>query len=380
MVVEEKIELKRGLRDVYVDRTESSFIDGREGKLLYRGYNIHDLAENSTFEETTCLLLYGSLPTRNQLDDFETLLKSHRALTDQILQIIRLIKDAHPMDVLRTAMSAMGSLDPQANDFSSGATLNKGVRLTSIAPSIVAAHARIREGKEPVAPDPQLNHAANFLYMLFGDRPAPEDARLIDKDLVLHAEHGLNASTFGARVAASTQADIYCAITAALAILKGPYHGGAAEAVMKQAIEIGSPENVKPYLDNYRKAGERVMGFGHRVYKKVDPRAIHLEEDAKALGLRKGQSKWFSILDAITEYMTPYIKRGIVQNVDFWSGAIYYLLGIPEDLYVPIFAMGRMPGWVLHISEQYDNNIILRPRLMYTGKLDMEYLPIDQRG
>jgi citrate synthase len=379
-MTQEKVELKRGLRDVYIDRTRASFIDGRVGKLLYRGYDIHDLAEKSTFEETIYLLLYGSLPASSQLDDFEAQLKASRQLPDEIIQIIGITKDAHPMDVLRTAISALAAFDPEVADNSPEATLRKGVRLTAQAPTIVAAHARIRKGERPIAPDPALSHAANFLYMLFGQRPDPRDERLMDKDFILHAEHGVNASAFGARVAASTVADLHCAVTAGIGILKGPAHGGAAEEVMKMALEIGNEENAEEYIRNRLKNGERVMGFGHRVYKAVDPRAIHLREDARALGERKGQPKWFNILQTVAEVMEPYAKRGVCQNVDFWSGSIYYLLGIPDDLFISIFAMGRIPGWTVQVLEQYENNILLRPMLQYTGPMDLEYVPIDRRG
>ena len=379
-MTERKVELHRGLRDVYIDRTESSYIDGNKGKLLYRGYNIDDIAEHSNFEETIYLLLFGSLPTRSQLDSFDVELKANRTLPDEILEVIKLTKHAHPMDVLRTAVSALSGYDEEVADNSREASLRKGIRLTSKAPTIVAAHARIREGKPSVPPDSSLSHAANFLYMLFGEKPDPEDARLIDKDFVLHAEHGVNASSFGARVAASTQADLHGAITTGIAVLKGPSHGGAAEEVMKMALEIGNEENAEPYVRDRLNRGGRVMGFGHRVYKAVDPRSIHLQDDAKALGERKGQPKWFSILQEVIEVMQPYSKRGICQNVDFFSGAIYYLLGIPDDLFISIFAMGRVPGWTVQVLEQFENNILLRPRLQYVGPMDLEYVPIDQRG
>ena len=380
MAVDEKVKLHRGLRNVYIDRTETTFIDGKEGKLLYRGYNIHDLAERSTFEETVYLLLHGVLPTKAQLDQFDAQLRANRELPDQVLQIIRLIKDAHPMDVLRTAVSAMGSSDPEATDISPEGVLAKGVKLTAAAPTIVAAHARIREGKEAVPPDGDLTHAANFLYMLFDKAPDQDETSLIDKDLVLHAEHGVNASTFAARVAASTRADYYAAITAGIAVLKGPLHGGAAEGVARMAAEIGSEENTEKYIGDLLARRERVMGIGHPVYKAVDPRSVHLKEGARALGERKGQPEWFSILQTVTKVMEPYAKRGHYPNVDFWAGAIYHLLGIPEDLFIPIFAVGRLPGWTLHVLEQYANNVLLRPALAYTGPMDLEYVPIDQRG
>ena len=246
--------------------------------------------------------------------------------------------------------------------------------------NIVAAHAQIRNGNEPVPPDSSMGHASNFLNMLFGEPPDPRDAKLIDKDFVLHAEHGVNASSFAARVAASTQADLHAAITAGIATLKGPSHGGAAEEVMKMALDIGNEENAEPYVRNLLDNGGRVMGFGHRVYKAVDPRSIHLQDDAKELGERKGQPKWFSILQEVIEVMQPYAKRGICQNVDFFSGTIYYLMGIPDDLFISIFAMGRIPGWTVQVMEQFENNILLRPRLVYVGEMDKKYVPIEERG
>jgi len=379
-MTEEKVQLQRGLRDVYIDRTKSSFIDGNVGKLLYRGYNIHDLAENSTFEETVYLLLYGALPTRSQLDELDADLKANRDLPEPIIEIIRLTKDAHPMDVLRTAISALAAFDPDVSDNSPEANLRKGVRMTAQAPTIVATHARIRDGNEPVPSNPSMSHAENFLTMLFGEPPDPRDAKLIDKDFVLHAEHGVNASAFGARVAASTMADVHAAVTTGIAVLKGPSHGGAAEEVMKMALDIGNEENAEPYVRNLLDSGGRVMGFGHRVYRAVDPRSIHLQDDAKALGERKGQPKWFSILQEVIEVMQPYSKRGICQNVDFFSGTIYYLMGIPDDLFISIFAMGRIPGWTVQVMEQLENNILLRPRLAYVGDMDNEYVPIEKRG
>ena len=372
--------LHRGLREVYIDRTTSSFIDGNVGKLLYRGYDIHDLAEKSTFEETAFLVMYGHLPTQAELDIFDAELKAARELPGEILDVIRLTRNSHPMDVLRTSVSALSAYDPDTEDNSTEATLRKGVRLTAQASTIVAAHARIREGNEALDPDPSLGHAANFLYMLFGEKPAEEDAKLIDKDFVLHAEHGINASAFGARVTASTQADLHCAVTTGIGVLKGPSHGGAAEEVMKMTQEIGTEENAENYVRERIRGGGRVMGFGHRVYKAVDPRSLHLQDDARELGERKGEPKWFQILQSVIEVMEPYRRRGIYQNVDFFSGAIYYLLGIPDDLFISIFAMGRVPGWTAQVVEQFENNILLRPRLHYEGPMDVPYVPIGERG
>ena len=379
-MTEEKVQLHRGLREVYIDRSKSSFIDGNIGKLLYRGYNIDDLAVHSNFEETAYLVMYGKLPTQAQLDEFDATLKAARLIPDEIVDIIKLTRHSHPMDVLRTAISALSAYDPDTEDNSIEATLRKGLRLTAQAPTIVATHARVRDGKDLIAPDSNLNQAANFLNMLFGELPEQVDSDLIDKDFVLHAEHGINASSFGARVAASTVADLHCAVTTGVAVLKGPSHGGAAEEVMKMAQEIGTEENAENYVRERLDSGGRIMGFGHRVYRAIDPRSVHLQEDAKALGERKGEPKWFSILQNVIEAMEPYRRRGIYQNVDFFSGTIYYLLGIPDDLFISIFAMGRIPGWTAQVVEQFENNILLRPRLLYTGEMDVPYVPIGERG
>ncbi len=379
-MTEEKVQLHRGLREVYIDRSKSSFIDGNIGKLLYRGYNIDELAVHSNFEETAYLVMYGELPTQAQLDEFDATLKAARLIPDEIVDVIKLTRNSHPMDVLRTAISALSAYDPDTEDNSTEATLRKGLRLTAQAPTIVATHARVRDGKDPIAPDSNLNQAANFLNMLFGELPEQVDSDLIDKDFVLHAEHGINASSFGARVAASTVADLHCAVTTGVAVLKGPSHGGAAEEVMKMAQEIGTEENAENYVRERLESGGRIMGFGHRVYRAIDPRSVHLQDDAKALGERKGEPKWFSILQNVIEAMEPYRRRGIYQNVDFFSGTIYYLLGIPDDLFISIFAMGRIPGWTAQVVEQFENNILLRPRLLYTGEMDVPYVPIGERG
>ena len=381
MAKDSQLKLKKGFRDVYFDRTTTSLIVGKPGKLLYRGYNVDDLAEHSTFEETSYLLLYGALPTSAQLDCFTSDLKASRSLPEEVLQIIDLTKATHPMNVLRTAVSAMGLCDETEEDVTPEGALDKGVRMTAAVPAIVAAHHRLRTGNDPIAPNDELDHAANFLYMLKGEQPDPLDARLVDKDLVLHAEHGANASTFAARVAASTRADFYAALTAAIATLKGPRHGGAAEGVMRMAEEIGSVENAGKYVNDKLEARERIMGFGHAVYKDVDPRAKHLRAGAKALGEREGQTKWYSIIEAIiqTEAMQRRMRAGVNPNVDLWSGAVYSLLGIPEDLFVPLFAIGRMPGWSAHIVEQLVARDLLRPRLLYNGPEDVEYVPIEDR-
>ena len=376
-----EIELRRGLRDVYIDNTRSSFIDGDIGKLLYRGYSIHDLAEKSTFEETVYLLLYGKLPTHKELDDFDAVLRANRTIPDEVVKVVDLVKNSHPMDVLRTGMSALSAFDPEVGDNSVEATLRKGIRMTAMAPTIVAAHHRLRQGLEPVAPNPDLNQAGNFLYMLLGEEPDQETMKLLDVDFILHAEHGINASAFGARVTASTNSDLHSAVVTGIGVLKGPAHGGAAEEVMKMSIEIGNPENAAEYCRNILDNGGRIMGFGHRVYRAEDPRARHLRERSRDLSEKVGQPKWFQILTYVEEVaMVPYRERGIYVNVDFFAGSIYYLLGIPEDLFISIFAMGRIPGWTVQVMEQLSDNILLRPRLLYQGPMDVEYVPIDQRS
>ena len=374
-------EIAKGLKDVYFDTTKSSFIDGQEGKLLYRGYNIHDLAEKSTFEEVVYLLLYESLPSKQQLEQFDAVLRANRRIPDEVIQVLDLVKSSHPMDALRTGISALAAFDPDVDDNSKEATIRTGVRLTAMGPTVVAAHHRLRQGLEPVAPDPSLNHAGNFLKMLFDEDPDEETTNLLDVDFILHAEHGSNASSFGARVAASTVSDLHSAITTGVGVLKGPAHGGAAEEVMKMALDIGQPENAVEYARNILDSGGRIMGFGHRVYKAEDPRARHLRERSKALGEKMGQPKWFQILTYLEdEVMVPYRSRGIFVNVDFFAGSIYYLLGIPDDVFISIFALGRIPGWTLQCVEQYDDNMLLRPLMEYVGEMDLEYVPIEQRG
>ncbi|MBI4202087.1 MAG: citrate (Si)-synthase [Chloroflexi bacterium] len=374
------VEIRRGLMGVYFDRTESCFIDGTIGKLLYRGYDIHELAENSTFEEVVYLLLYGKLPTRRELDAFDRQLRSDRDIPDDVLDIINKVKNGHPMDVLRTAVSALSAYDPDVRDNSEAALIRKGLRLTAMAPTIVAAHDRIRKGLKPVKPNPDLNHAGNFLHMLFDKMPSEEEMHIMDVDFILHAEHGSNASAFAARVAASTQTDLHSAVVAGIATLKGPAHGGAAEEVMKMAEEIGRPENAEPYARNILDNGGRVMGFGHRVYKAEDPRARHLRERSRTLGIAKGQPQWFGILTKLQDVMKPYQARGIFVNVDFFAGSIYYLMGIPDDIFISIFALGRIPGWTLNVVEQYRNNILIRPLTDYNGPMDVPYVPISQRN
>ena len=377
--MDKEVTLHRGLQGVYFDRSETTFIDGKEGVLEYRGYNINDLAEHSSFEETSYLLIYGKLPNKEELSEFDSMLKSYRKLPEEIFDVINVVKDSHPMDALRTAVSALSSFDEVRNDNSLEATIRKGIRLTSQVATIVMAHHNIRNGKDPIEPSDELNHAGNFLYMLKGEIPDQDTIDLMDKDFVLHADHGSNASAFTARVVAGTSADIHGAVTAGIAALSGPSHGGAAENVMQMAKDIGKPENAENYVKNLLANRERVMGFGHRVYKAEDPRAGHLREGVRKLSHQMGEPEWYQILEKVVEAMSPYARRGIHVNVDFFAGVIYYLNGIPQDLFVPIFAVGRIPGWTIQVVEQFRHNILIRPLLQYTGNRKQGYIPISDR-
>jgi citrate synthase len=376
---ENKVEIHRGLKGVYFDRSRVCDIDGRAGMLWYRGYSIHDLAEKSTFEETCYLLLHGELPKAADLARFSSQLRAARVLPPQVLDLVRIVKDAHPMDVLRTAVSALAAFDPEVADNSPEATTRKGIRLTSQVPMIVAAHDHIRNGREPVAPDPELGHAANFLYMLKGAKPSADAAKLMDVDMILHAEHGANASAFTARVVAGTEANLHAAMTAAIAALSGPAHGGAAENVMKMAQEIGDPAAAAAYVKAKRGNREAVMGFGHRVYKAEDPRARHMRAGVQKLSEEMGQPQWYQILAALVEAMKPYARHGVNVNVDFYAGVVYYLNGISPDLFVPIFAVGRVPGWTVQVLEQMETNILIRPLTVYNGPAPRDYVPMEAR-
>ncbi len=376
---DDKIEIHRGLKGVYFDRSPTSFIDGRVGELRYRGYSIHDLAEQSTFEETAYLLLKGELPTRVQYDEFDAELKAARVLPDRIFDIVTAVAQSHPMEVLRTCVSALGAFDPETGDNSHEATVRKGIRLTSQVPMIVTAHHRIRNGNDPVPPSAGLGHAANFLYMLEGEETSEDAASLLDTDMVLHAEHGSNASSFTARVVTGTEANLHASLTAAVAALSGPAHGGAAENVMRMAQEVGDPSRAADFVKAKRKRKEPIMGFGHRVYRAEDPRARHMRDGVQRLSREMGQPHWYEILQALVEAMKPYARHGVNVNVDFYAGVVYYLLGVPEDLFVPIFAIGRVPGWVVQVLEQLEQNILIRPLTEYTGPGPRDYVPIDVR-
>ncbi len=375
----EAVKINRGLKGVYFERSGVSDIDGVAGTLQYRGYSIHDLATHATFEEVCHLLMRGELPTASELDAFDTQMRSHRAVPNAVLDIIRTCKDGHPMDVLRTCVSALAALDPDSQQVGEEAFQRNGLKLTAQVPTLIAAHEAIRNGRDPIAPDESLSHAANWLWMLKGEKPSEDAARLADVDFVLHAEHGANASSFAARVTVGTEANLHGAIVTALSTLAGPAHGGAAEDVMKMVKEIGTPENAAAYVKAKRANREAVTGFGHRVYRAEDPRARHMREGVRKLGEEMGAPEWYEILQAVVEAMKPYSRHGLNVNVDFYSGVIYQLHGIPMDLYVPIFAIGRMPGWVIQCLEQQRSNILIRPLTLYNGPEPRDWVAIEDR-
>ncbi|MBU6211395.1 MAG: citrate (Si)-synthase [Gammaproteobacteria bacterium] len=370
----------RGLKDVYFDRSSVSSIDGRAGELRYRGYSIHDLAENATFEEVCGLLLFGELPSRRRLSEIDAELKASRNIPAAVYALIASLKNAHPMEVLRTAVSALGALCPEPNATSTSPLLEQGLRLTAQVPTIITTHYRLRQGLDPIEPSRKLAHGANFLYMLHGREPTAEAARVMDVDLVLHAEHGSNASSFAARVVAGTGANLHAALTAAIGALSGPAHGGAAEDVLKMVREIGEPANAAAWVKAKRAKREPIMGFGHRVYRATDPRARHLSDRAAQLSREYGQPQWYAVLEAVVEAMQPYSRLGVNVNVDFYAGVIYHLLGISQEFFVPIFAMGRVPGWVIQVREQVENNILIRPLTVYDGPPARDFVPLDLRG
>lgn len=375
----ETVKINRGLKGVYFERSGISDIDGRAGSLSYRGYSIHDLATHATFEEVAYLLIHGDLPDAAQLADFDAQLRAARDLPEGIVEILRICARGHPMDVLRSAVSALAALEPGTREASEAGFVRNGMRLIAQVPVLIAAHEAIRNGRAPVAPDPALGHAANWLWMLKGEMPSAGAARLADVDFILHAEHGANASSFAARVTVGTEADLHGAVVAALATLAGPAHGGAAEDVMKMVHEIGAPENAAAYVAARRAAKEAVTGFGHRVYRAEDPRARHMREGVRQLGEEMGEPGWYAILQAVVAAMAPYARHGLNVNVDFYSGVVYRLHGIAMDLYVPIFAIGRMPGWVAQCLEQRRANILIRPLTLYDGPAPRAWVALAER-
>jgi len=377
--------IHRGLEGVNIDVSSICHIDGAKGELIYRGYDIRELANKATFEEVVHLLWEGELPTRAQLDAFKADIARCFAVPQAVNDMLKALpRDVDPMHALTAAVALLGSLDPQADDTGLDNVKRIGKLLLGQFPTIVAGIQRVRQGLEPLAPHPDLGIAANFLYMLTGEEPTEAATNVMDVALVLHAEHGSNASTFVARASASTLTDVYSAITAATATLKGPLHGGANEAVMEALEQIGSVENVEAYvLDVLSRPGGRVMGFGHRVYRVLDPRAQVLKEVSRQLAEESGDSKWFEMSLEMERVMEREMaKRGkqVRPNVDFFSASVYRMLGFPAAMYTPIFAVARIAGWMAHLYEQYADNKLMRPRLVYQGPRDKTFVPIDQRG
>jgi citrate synthase len=358
--------------------TTSSISSIIDGVLTYRGIDIDDLAENATFEEVAYLLWYGKLPNRSELAQLIKDLNSYAPVSDRVIEQIKLYpKDTNSMAALRTAVSSLALYDEEANDMTPESNLRKAIKLQAQIPTIIAAFARIREGKEPIAPKNSKSIAENFLYMLIGKDPDKVAIEALDKALVLHADHELNASTFAARVTVATLSDIYSGVTSAIGALKGPLHGGANEAVMAMLEEIGSFENVESYVNNKLNNKEKIMGFGHRVYKNGDPRAKHLLKMSQELGKITGNMNWYNMSIKIEELVTG--QKGLKPNVDFYSASVYTSLEIPRDLFTPIFAISRASGWTAHILEQFENNRLIRPRADYTGPVNQKYIPIENR-
>jgi len=367
-----------GLRGIAVATSSISDVNGEKGELIYQGYNIHELAKHSTFEEVIFLLWNKRLPSRAELSALEQSLRASYALPAELIDLMKQFpREADPIDVLRTAVSALEFYDPTARDISREASLKKAMRLTAQFPTIVATSDRIRRGLEAINPDPGLNVAANFLYMLRGEKPSEHDAHVFDDCLILHADHELNASTFTARVVAGTLADMYACVTAAIGALSGPLHGGANTNVMKTLLEIADVNNVESFIKKALANKRKIMGFGHAVYKTEDPRATHLRQFSKEMGEAAGESKWYEMSRKVEEVMMR--EKGLYPNVDFFSASTYYMMGIPLDLYTPIFAVSRISGWTGHILEQYADNKLIRPRAEYVGPRDLPYVPIDQR-
>jgi citrate synthase len=370
----------KGLEGVVATTSSICYIDGDQGVLAYRGIDIHELADNSTFEETCYLLWYGKLPSRDELRDLRERLAEERKLDASIIYRLQLApKHALPMDVLRTIVSALSFYDPEEKNNDRDANFHKAIRLTSQIAMVVAAYDRIRKGKPVVDPDRSLSHAANFLLMLNGTRPTKAAERALDIALILHADHELNASTFAARVTAATLSDMHSAITSAIGALKGPLHGGANEAVFRilEAIDMSGADPVE-YVKGMLAQKKKVPGFGHRVYHTEDPRATHLRTMSRDLGTSSGQPKWFEFSRAIEEFIKA--DKKLNANVDFYSASTYHMLGIDVDLFTPVFAVSRVSGWTAHVIEQLEDNRLIRPRADYLGpSYPQHYVEIDNR-
>ncbi|GAF14972.1 citrate synthase [Bacillus sp. JCM 19045] len=367
----------RGLEGIVA--TQSSVSSIIDDELTYQGYGIDDLANNASFEEVIYLLWNGELPSQKELKSFTEKLASEAEVPEQIFTQMKAypIEQVHPMAALRTAISTLGLFDEDAEVMNEEANYEKAIKLQAKIPTIVTGFERIRSGKEPIKPNKDLSFAANFLYMLNGETPDDLSVEAFNKALVLHADHELNASTFTARVCVATLSDVYSGLTAAIGALKGPLHGGANEAVMNMLLEIGKPEEVEPYLRKALDNKEKIMGFGHRVYKNGDPRAKHLRDMSKQLTDVIKESKWYDMSLQIEEMITK--EKGLLPNVDFYSATVYHSLGIKHDLFTPIFAVSRTSGWLAHILEQYSNNRLIRPRAEYIGPNKRNYVSVESR-
>jgi citrate synthase len=376
-----EVKAKAGLEDVVATTSAICYLDGTRGVLAYHGVDIHDLARSASFEETCFLLWHGRLPNRAELGDLESQLAAARPLPEGLLRLMRALPSGDAMDALRTLTSALSHYDPDAAEQSPQANYRKAVRLTAQLASLVATYGRLIAGGGPIQPDPAMGHAATFLYMLTGQRPDALSTRAFDVALILHADHELNASTFAARVAAATLTDLHSAIVAGVAALKGPLHGGANADVMRLLQEIGAGaggDRVDEIIRGKLARKEKVPGFGHRVYRTEDPRATHLRRMSRELGERRGERAWFDMSQRIEAVVRA--EKKLYPNVDFYSASTYYALGIPIDLFTPIFAVSRISGWTAHVLEQYANNRLIRPRAEYVGPAyPQRYVPIEQR-
>lgn len=367
-----------GLRGIVINDSKLSLVDGEEGRLIYRGYPIEELAGKVTFEESAYLLWHGYLPTKVELKDLRASFRLTRPLEEPLLRIIRTLpKGAQPMSLLRTAVSAAGLLDQKADRANENVTLETCERMTSKLASIIATQWRLRIDEEVIVPHATLDHAANFLYMLNGEEPSPLAAEVFDTCLVLHLDHGYNASTFTALVTASSLSDIYSAVTSALGTLRGRLHGGANTAVMEMLQEIDRPGRAESYVKELLAKKIKVMGFGHPVYRVMDPRAVILKDLAKRLAAEAGQTRWIDMCEIIEKVMMD--EKGIPCNVDFYSAPVYHMLGIHMQLFTPVFALSRIVGYTAHVLEQYANNKIIRPTCNYVGDMDRTFVPVEKR-
>lgn len=378
-----EVMFKKGLEDVITNVTHIGYIDGEAGKLVYRGYDINDLAQYSTYEETVYLLLYGKLPGRQELHDFSQKLVSYRYVMDEVMdRLAQLPCPCHPMSMLRTGISHMECIDETCQVAVNIETkLEAGIKLIAQMPTLTAAIARLLQNKQPVPPDPELSHAGNFLYMLNGEKPDPLAERVMDLAFILHADHGMNASTFAALVVAATLSDIHSAITAGIAALKGPLHGGANEQVLRMLLNLSSVEEANSYVDELAAGNKRIIGFGHRIYSTYDPRARILQQYAEDISRITGKGHLYDIAHAVEmRGIQAFGQKGIYPNVDFYSGLIFYCLGIESIMFTPIFAVGRIAGWVARIIEYLEDNRIFRPKAVYAGPRDLKYIPVEKRA